>query len=117
MPMRLVVLAKSLVVLGRDAKSAAPRPERPRSEEPAREAAYEIDLRGMRADEAESLVQSAIDGATLADQPQLRIIHGMGTGVLRDVVQRLLKADRRVASFDFAPRQQGGTGVTIVVFA
>lgn len=115
--MRLVVLAKTLVVLQRGTKAAAPRPERSAPDEPVREAASEIDLRGLRADEAEAMVQSAIDGATLADQPQLRIIHGMGTGVLRDVVQRLLKADRRVASFDFAPRQQGGTGVTIVVFA
>jgi len=114
--MRLVVLAKSLVVLGRDAPSAPPKLEHHASVDPIREAAYEIDLRGMRADESESMVHSAIDGATLAEQPHLRIIHGMGTGVLRDVVHRLLKHDNRVASFEFAPRQQGGTGVTIVVF-
>ena len=114
--MRLVVSAKSLVVLGRDARSAAPKPEHHASVDSSREAAYEIDLRGMRADESESMVHSAIDGATLAEQPHLRIIHGMGTGVLRDVVHRLLKHDSRVASFDFAPRQQGGTGVTIAVF-
>ena len=40
----------------------------------------------------------------------------MGTGVLRDMVRKLLTTDKRVASFDFAPRQQGGTGVTIAVF-
>jgi DNA mismatch repair protein MutS2 len=114
--MRLVVTAKSLVVLARERQVAAPRFERSSADEPAREAAYEIDLRGMRADEAESLVHAAIDGATLAEQPHLRIIHGMGTGVLRDVVQRLLKQDGRVASFEFAPRQQGGTGVTVAVF-
>ncbi|MES2306048.1 MAG: Smr/MutS family protein [Gemmatimonadota bacterium] len=114
--MRLVVAAKSLVLLAKTGRTAAPKPERTSGDDPAREAAYEINLLGMRADEAESMVHAAIDGATLAEQPHLRIIHGMGTGVLRDVVQRLLKGDRRVASFEFAPRQQGGTGVTIAVF-
>jgi dsDNA-specific endonuclease/ATPase MutS2 len=37
----------------------------------------------------------------------------MGTGVVRETVRRVLKADRRVSRFDFAPRHQGGTGVTI----
>ncbi|MEO5799838.1 MAG: Smr/MutS family protein [Gemmatimonadales bacterium] len=114
--MRLVVAAKSLVLLAKAGRSAGPKVERIQGDDPAREAAYEINLLGMRADEAESMVHAAIDGATLAEQPHLRIIHGMGTGVLRDVVQRLLKNDRRVASFEFAPRQQGGTGVTIAVF-
>ena len=79
-------------------------------------AAYEIDLRGMRADEAEAAVTAAIDSAVMAEQPHLAIIHGMGTGVLRDTVRSLLAADKRVASFDFAPRQQGGIGVTVAVF-
>ncbi|MES2123430.1 MAG: Smr/MutS family protein, partial [Gemmatimonadota bacterium] len=114
--MRLVVAARSLVLLAPEHGRRQHRRELPSGDEPVREAATEIDLRGMRADEAESMVHAAIDGATLADQPQLRIIHGMGTGVLRDVVHRLLKSDRRVASFEFAPRQQGGTGVTVVVF-
>jgi DNA mismatch repair protein MutS2 len=82
---------------------------------PAHDAVYEIDLRGMRADEAEAVVASAIDQAVLAEQPHLAIIHGMGTGVLRDTVRSLLAADGRVASFDFAPRHQGGIGVTIAV--
>ena len=55
------------------------------------------------------------DGAVLAEQPHLAIIHGMGTGALRDMVRRLLTHDKRIASFDFAQRQQGGTGVTIAV--
>jgi DNA mismatch repair protein MutS2 len=57
-----------------------------------------------------------VDAAVLAEHPYLRIIHGMGTGVLRERVHRAVKADRRVARFGFAPRQQGGTGVTIVEF-
>ena len=112
--MRLIVTSQSLVPLGPSAPRA--RPVAQAVGGLVREAAWEIDLRGMRADEAEGMVLAAIDGATLAEQPHLAIIHGMGTGVLRDMVRRLLAADKRVASFDFAPRQQGGTGVTIAVF-
>lgn len=112
--MRLVVQVKSLTAL-RQGAGAKPKVELRSSDEEGRDAVYEIDLRGMRADEAESFVIGAIDAATLAEQPYLRIIHGMGTGVVRDVVRRLLQADRRVTSFDFAARQQGGTGVTIAV--
>ncbi|MGE0440726.1 MAG: endonuclease MutS2 [Gemmatimonadales bacterium] len=79
----------------------------------APEAAFEIDLRGMRGDEAAQVTLAALDAAVLAENPYLRIIHGMGTGVVRDRVRQVLKADRRVARFDYAPRNQGGTGVTI----
>lgn len=80
-------------------------------------AAMEIDLRGMSGDEAESATVAAVDAAVLAEQPYLRIIHGMGTGVVRDRVRRVVQSDRRVRKFEFAPRNQGGTGVTIVEFA
>jgi len=98
-----------------------PAPRKARSEpaiEPpgAHDAAFEIDLRGMTGDEAETATVAAVDAAVLAEHPYLRIIHGMGTGVLRERVHRAVKADRRVARFGFAPRQQGGTGVTIVEF-
>ena len=77
------------------------------------DAPSEIDLRGMRVDEAESATIAALDSAVRADHALLRIIHGMGTGAVRETVRRVLAADRRVLKFDFAPRNQGGTGVTI----
>ncbi len=77
------------------------------------DAASEIDLRGMRGDEAESATRKALDAAVLADLPALRIIHGMGTGVVRECVHRVLAADPRVGHYAFAPPAQGGTGVTI----
>lgn len=83
----------------------------------AGDVAFEIDLRGMTGDEAESATVAAVDAAVLAEHPYLRIIHGMGTGALRERVQRVVKGDRRVARFGFAPRNQGGTGVTIVEFS
>ena len=75
-----------------------------------------VDLRGMTGDEAQTVVEQALDAAVLGDTPLLRIIHGMGTGVVRERVQRVLKADRRVKAFAFAPQAQGGTGVTIAEF-
>jgi DNA mismatch repair protein MutS2 len=80
-------------------------------------APLEIDLRGMTGDEAEQATVAAVDAAVLAEQPYLRIIHGMGTGVVRERVRRVVSGDRRVARYGFAPRNQGGTGVTIVEFS
>jgi DNA mismatch repair protein MutS2 len=52
----------------------------------------------------------------LAEQPYLRIIHGKGTGVVRERVQQVVRGDRRVKAHGFAPANQGGTGVTLVEF-
>jgi len=83
----------------------------------AEPSSLEIDLRGMTGDEAEQATVAAVDAAVLAEQPFLRIIHGMGTGVVRERVRRVVSNDRRVARYAFAPRNQGGTGVTIVEFS
>lgn len=112
--MRLVVKANTLTRLADSTKPTRALPT-PRIDDPDRDVIGELDLRGMRADEAETEVLAALDGAVMSAQPHLAIIHGMGTGVLRDTVRRLLASDNRVASYDFAPRTQGGTGVTIAV--
>jgi DNA mismatch repair protein MutS2 len=91
------------------------RPSSPSS--PPSPSLLEIDLRGMTGDEAETATVAAVDAAVLAEQPYLRIIHGMGTGVVRERVQRVVSRDRRIARYAFAPRNQGGTGVTIVEFS
>lgn len=77
-------------------------------------AASEIDLRGLRADEAERELIAAVDAAVVAGLPRLRVIHGKGTGALRGVVRELVERDRRVTAFRLAPPQEGGSGVTIV---
>jgi DNA mismatch repair protein MutS2 len=81
--------------------------------QPTTQVSSEVSLIGLRVDEAEAELHRALDGAVLADLPALRIIHGKGTGTLRDLVQRVLRADPRVATFATAPGPQGGTGVTI----
>ena len=81
-----------------------------------RAARWEIDLRGMTADEAEEAVKHALDEAIVADLGSVRIIHGKGTGVLRERVSAILARDGRVASFHTSPPHQGGWGVTIAEF-
>jgi DNA mismatch repair protein MutS2 len=76
-------------------------------------ATTEIDVRGLRADEVDDVLPRALDAAVLADLPYLRILHGKGTGALRERVRELLAADPRVAHAALAPANQGGTGVTI----
>ena len=101
-----------------DAPRRVPSPARPArgGERLSATATTEISLRGLRADEAEARLVKALDDAVLADLPFLRVIHGKGTGALRQLVHDLLSADTRVARFGFAPPNQGGHGVTIVEF-
>jgi DNA mismatch repair protein MutS2 len=74
----------------------------------------EIDLRGMRVDEVEGIVMHAVDAAVRADLKTLRIIHGKGTGALRERVAEMLRKESRVANFRLGAWNEGGAGVTIV---
>jgi DNA mismatch repair protein MutS2 len=76
-------------------------------------ASPEVDLRGLRADEVAGQLQPAVDAAIQADLSTLRIIHGKGTGALRQVVNELLRADRRVKRFRPGGIGEGGSGVTV----
>jgi DNA mismatch repair protein MutS2 len=114
--MRMVTETAGLTVVpgGKSRKEADPTGS---AEGPAAETSLEIDLRGLTGDEAEQATLAAVDAAVLAEQPFLRIIHGMGTGVVRERVRRVVARDKRVRNYAFAPRNQGGTGVTIVEFS
>jgi DNA mismatch repair protein MutS2 len=116
--LKLVADPASLTPLP-DKQGAARPPVRPSalSASSAPSASFELDLRGMSGDEAEQVVLAALDAAVLAEQPYLRIIHGKGTGVVRERVQQVLQRDRRVRSHAFAPANQGGTGVTVAELA
>jgi DNA mismatch repair protein MutS2 len=72
-------------------------------------ATSEIMLRGLTVEEAEPLLERALDDAILADLPYLNIIHGKGTGVLRDFVQAALKRDPRIKRFGIMPTNPGVT--------
>jgi DNA mismatch repair protein MutS2 len=77
------------------------------------EVSPEVDLRGLRAEEVAGRLQPAVDAAIQADLPSLRIIHGKGTGALREVVDELLKSDKRIRSYRAGGLGEGGTGVTV----
>ena len=70
----------------------------------------------LTADQA-GLVIQALDGAIRADLGTLRIIHGKGTGALRERVNALLKTDARVKSFRLGAWNEGGAGVTVAELA
>ena len=72
------------------------------------------DLRGLRADVAESELLAFLDQALLRGHGELEIIHGRGTGALRREVHRLLKAHPQVTQFALAPEDRGGDGMTMV---
>ena len=74
----------------------------------------EIDVRGLRVDELDGAVLQALDDAIRSDLPWLRIIHGKGTGVLRERVAEMLKKDTRIRQFRLGDWNEGGAGVTVV---
>ena len=73
----------------------------------------EIDLRGQRMFDIDDLLLTALDAAIRADLRSVRIIHGKGTGALRDRVSEMLRKDTRVKSFRLGLWNEGGSGVTI----
>ena len=75
----------------------------------------EVDLRGFTGEEAVESLDRHLDSALLAGYPQVRIIHGKGTGVLRSRVQEYLRGHPRVASFRLGEWNEGGSGVTVAV--
>ncbi|WP_125982353.1 endonuclease MutS2 [Loigolactobacillus iwatensis] len=75
-----------------------------------------LDLRGERYENALAKVDRYIDSALLAGYPQVTIVHGKGTGVLRQGITTYLQGNRQVKKFTFAPLNAGGNGATVVTF-
>lgn len=76
----------------------------------------EIDLRGESLDSAIALVDKYLDDAVLVGLPEVRLIHGKGSGVLRQGLMKFLDRDRRVEKHALADLKEGGAGVTVVRF-
>lgn len=74
----------------------------------------QIDVRGMRADEAIQAVSYYIEDAIMLDAGTVRILHGTGTGVLRQVIREYLKTVPQVKSFRDEHVDFGGAGITVV---
>ena len=74
----------------------------------------DIDVRGMRGEEALQAVTYYIDDAVLLSMPRVRILHGTGNGILRTLIRQYLNANPAVASCRDEHVQFGGAGITVV---
>ncbi len=77
----------------------------------------EIDLRGMRADEALTAIAYFVDDAILLEQSRVRILHGTGTGALRELVRNYLGTVSGVKHYHDEDVRFGGAGITVVELA
>ncbi|WP_041556119.1 endonuclease MutS2 [Carnobacterium sp. 17-4] len=76
----------------------------------------QLDLRGERYENALAELDRYLDAALLANYPQVTIVHGKGTGAIRQGVTEALKRHPSIKEFHYAPPNQGGNGATIVEF-
>ncbi len=76
----------------------------------------QLDLRGQRYEEAMSNLSTYLDQALLSHHPMVTIIHGIGTGAIREGVQKALKKHPQVDRFNYSPPNAGGHGSTQVHF-
>ncbi|HZH34667.1 MAG TPA: endonuclease MutS2 [Pyrinomonadaceae bacterium] len=83
-----------------------------RFEEENRQA--ELNLVGMRTDEAEDLLDKFLDNSYLSGFPRVRVIHGIGTGALKNFVHSFLKNHPHVSRYTIASQDEGGNGATVV---
>lgn len=74
----------------------------------------EVDLRGMLTDEGIGVLDKYLDDAYLAGMPEVRVIHGKGTGAMRKAVHQYLRKAAHVASYRLGTLGEGDTGVTVV---
>ncbi|MCK5370848.1 MAG: Smr/MutS family protein, partial [Cyclobacteriaceae bacterium] len=76
----------------------------------------DIDVRGKRAEEAITILGNFLDNAILFGAPSVRIIHGKGDGILRQILREELKTYREVRSCKDEHADRGGAGISVVEF-
>ncbi len=74
----------------------------------------ELHLRGLNVEEALEVLEQRLDAAYLAGLPFIRVVHGKGTGKLRQAIRESLQGNRYVASFEPGSASEGGEGVTVI---
>jgi DNA mismatch repair protein MutS2 len=122
-PLKLRVNAGDLERLSRrQARAAAPSAEAPAlitlpTLAPAETPDLQLDLRGRRVEEVLPEVDSYLNDAYLAGMPFVRLLHGKGTGALRQAIRQQLTKHPLVRGFESASAKDGGDGVTVVTLA
>ena len=84
------------------------------SAQPSTAPPMELHLRGQTVDEALDVLEQRLDAAYLAGLPFIRVVHGKGTGKLRQAIRAALRDNRYVASFEPGSAGEGGEGVTVI---
>jgi DNA mismatch repair protein MutS2 len=92
-----------------------PRPTRSAAEYVRADAPHSLDLRGRRVAEALQALERFLNQALQAGAERVRIVHGTGTGALRQALHEFLRRHPAVAEFRNAEPDEGGAGTTIVV--
>lgn len=100
--------------LRRTGASPEPRIERPVTLTNVSPVQHEIDLHGMYVEDALEVVERGLDQAVVNHLDRFKIIHGHGTGRLRQAVRELLRRHPHVESFRFGEPQEGGLACTVV---
>jgi DNA mismatch repair protein MutS2 len=77
---------------------------------------FEIDVRGNRVEEALPRIDSFLDTAIMLNYNELRILHGKGDGILRQVIREHLRKYKQVRSMQDEHVERGGAGITVVQF-
>jgi DNA mismatch repair protein MutS2 len=120
-PLRMKIAASEIIGLEAAAVGTAPTQSAPvrrnvtvSSQSGAAPAAGEINVIGMRVEEATEVVDKYLDEAALANRTRVRIIHGHGTGALRKGLGEFLKGHPLVAKSSFESEEQGGKAITVV---
>jgi len=85
-----------------------------RDSQTRRVVSMELDLRGKRADEVEIELDAYLNDASMANLAEVRIIHGMATGTVRQIVRAYLASHPLVSGFRSGQREEGGDGATVV---
>jgi DNA mismatch repair protein MutS2 len=77
----------------------------------------EVDIRGKRAEEAIQIIQEFIDNAIMFDVHQLRVLHGKGNGILKEIIRNYLSTEPMVSSYKDEHVDFGGAGITVISLA
>jgi len=114
---KLTDLSRRSGILEEPAKTANMERSAPAARTGAKSPGMELDLRGQMAEDALDKLDRYLEQAYLTGLPWVRIIHGKGTGRLRQAVREALREHPHVASFEEGGDKEGGAGVTVAKLA